>query len=350
MPTGGRSCWRAAASCRRCGTGFGSAASSRSRPRRSRCPPATKPICTPSRPISPRPAAPHAALSAHLAGIRLQEAAGRRRAADFHLRPCVPQPRARAAAPSRIHHAGMVPGERALRDADGRIAPRSWSEAAKAAGALQLHWKAAPPILLPRRSGLASPTHFRAFAGIDLLATLDGARATATCSRGGARGRHPGRRRRHLVGHFQPRSGRADRAPARPRPADAARPYPLPEAALARPADDPRVAQRFELYACGVELANGFGELTDPAEQRRRFEDAMAEKQRLYGERYPIDEDFLAALGRMPPASGIALGFDRLVMLATGASDRAGAMGAGRRPRSLSRRIDHGARPALGFG
>ena len=97
--------------------------------------------------------------------------------------------------------------------------------------------------------------------------------------------------------------------------------YPTVEAALARPtAHDARVAERFELFACGVELANAFGELTDPAEQRRRFEAEMAEKARLYGERYPIDEDLLAALAIMPPASGIALGFDRLVMLATGAS------------------------------
>jgi lysyl-tRNA synthetase class 2 len=79
------------------------------------------------------------------------------------------------------------------------------------------------------------------------------------------------------------------------------------------------VAERFELYACGVELANAFGELTDVAEQRARFTAAMAEKQRIHGERYPVDEDFLAALAAMPPASGIALGFDRLVMLATGA-------------------------------
>jgi lysyl-tRNA synthetase class 2 len=96
--------------------------------------------------------------------------------------------------------------------------------------------------------------------------------------------------------------------------------YPRCEAALARATPhDPRVAERFELYVCGVELANGFGELTDAAEQRRRFESEMDEKQRVHGERYPIDEDFLAALSHMPPASGVALGFDRLVMLAVGA-------------------------------
>jgi elongation factor P--(R)-beta-lysine ligase len=97
--------------------------------------------------------------------------------------------------------------------------------------------------------------------------------------------------------------------------------YPVSEAALARPsARDPRVAERFELYACGVELANAFGELTDAGEQRRRFEHEMAEKARIYGETYPIDEDFLAALSIMPQASGAALGFDRLAMLATGAT------------------------------
>ena len=96
--------------------------------------------------------------------------------------------------------------------------------------------------------------------------------------------------------------------------------YPAAEAALARPAaDDPRVAERFEVYACGVELANGFGELTDPVEQRRRFGQEMDEKERVYGIRYPLDEDFLDALSQMPASSGIAMGFDRLVMLATGA-------------------------------
>jgi len=96
--------------------------------------------------------------------------------------------------------------------------------------------------------------------------------------------------------------------------------YPVPEAALARPKPgDPRLAERFELFACGVELANAFGELRDAAEQRRRFEADMAEKQRLYDERYPIDEDFLAALPHMPDSAGCALGFDRLVMLLVGA-------------------------------
>jgi len=97
--------------------------------------------------------------------------------------------------------------------------------------------------------------------------------------------------------------------------------YPASEAALARgKPGDPRVAERFELYACGIELANGFAELTDAVEQRRRFVADMDEKQRIYGERYPIDEDFLAALPHMPAASGVALGFDRLAMLSSGAA------------------------------
>jgi lysyl-tRNA synthetase class 2 len=96
--------------------------------------------------------------------------------------------------------------------------------------------------------------------------------------------------------------------------------YPVPEAALARAKpSDPRVAERFEIYACGVELANGFGELTDAREQRRRFIEAMDEKQRRYGERYPLDDEFLDAVASMPDSSGVALGFDRLVMLASGA-------------------------------
>ena len=96
--------------------------------------------------------------------------------------------------------------------------------------------------------------------------------------------------------------------------------YPTEMSPLARPkASDPRVAERFEVYLCGVEIANGFGELNDASEQRRRFEAQMAEKERIYRERYPIDDDFINALRIMPPACGVALGLDRLVMLVTGA-------------------------------
>jgi elongation factor P--(R)-beta-lysine ligase len=96
--------------------------------------------------------------------------------------------------------------------------------------------------------------------------------------------------------------------------------YPASEAALAQAhPNDPRIAERFELYCCGVELANAFHELRDPSEQRRRFISSAREQQRIFGVSYPVDEDFLAALADMPDASGAALGFDRLIMLATGA-------------------------------
>jgi len=163
---------------------------------------------------------------------------------------------------------------------------------------------------------------FAQFAGIDLLATTPGGvpdrdalaqAATAAGIRVAPDDTWADIFSRVLVERIEPQLGRT-------RPTILAE-YPVSEAALARPkAGDPRVAERFELYLCGVELANGFGELTDPEEQRRRFEAEMAEKARVYGERYPIDEDFLAALHHMPPASGIALGFERLVMLATGAN------------------------------
>jgi lysyl-tRNA synthetase class 2 len=175
------------------------------------------------------------------------------------------------------------------------------------------------PAQEPQRLSVAEA--FRLYAGIDLLATLDGAMSDRNAL--AAQAQAAGLRvagddvwsdifSRVLSDKVEPHLGQGritilDR-------------YPAAEAALARAcADDPREAERFEVYACGVELANGFGELTNPAEQRRRFEAEMDEKERVYGERYPLDEDFLAALALMPEASGIALGFDRLVMLATGA-------------------------------
>jgi lysyl-tRNA synthetase class 2 len=162
---------------------------------------------------------------------------------------------------------------------------------------------------------------FVRYAGIDLMATLDGAAGSTTRLRAAAEAAGVSTApddswsdifSRVIVAVIEPHLGIG-------RPTILYE-YPVIEAALARPSPrDPRVAERFELYLCGVELANGFGELTDAAEQRRRFEADMADKQRLYGERYPIDEEFLAALAQMPDASGVALGFDRLVMLATGA-------------------------------
>ena len=174
---------------------------------------------------------------------------------------------------------------------------------------------------------LAAPEHltvegaFRAYAGIDLLASIgvdggtdrdalaDGCRAAGI--RIAVDDTWSDLFSRVLVERVEPHLGEGA-----PTILDR---YPVPEAALARRAeDDPRVAERFEIYVCGVELANGFGELTDPHEQRRRFAAEMDEKARVYGERYPLDEDLLAALAEMPPASGVALGLDRLVMLAVG--------------------------------
>jgi lysyl-tRNA synthetase class 2 len=161
---------------------------------------------------------------------------------------------------------------------------------------------------------------FERFAGIDLLATVaDGEGDRAALAAAAARkvrivadDTWSDIFSKVLVEHIEPHLGQGHLTLLFE--------YPTPEAALARvKASDPRVAERFEIYACGVELANGFGELTDADEQRRRFHLAMDEKARRYGERYPIDEDFLAAVTQMPEASGVALGFDRLVMLASGA-------------------------------
>jgi len=195
------------------------------------------------------------------------------------------------------------------------------AEAARAAGVKQFSFRGgmADPFAAPERLTVAEA--FSRFADIDLLATLpDGkpdrerlARAAQVANiRTAANDSWGDIFSRILVERIEGNLG-IGRATLLDE-------YPSVQAALAKPASDPRVAERFELYICGVELANGFGELTDAVEQRRRLEQEMAEKQRLYGERYPIDEDFLAAVAAMPQACGIALGLDRLVMLATGAS------------------------------
>ena len=184
--------------------------------------------------------------------------------------------------------------------------------AAEAAGTRTFRFRGieANPFLAPERMTVAEA--FRRHAGIDLFGDL-AEQAAATGVRVAPDDTWGDVFSRIIVEKVEPKLGHGR--------ATILCEYPVSQAALARPkAADPRVAERFELYACGVELANCFGELTDPAEQRRRFAIEMDEKQRLYGERYPIDEDFLAALALMPPASGGALGFDRLVMLATGAS------------------------------
>ncbi|HAJ46865.1 MAG TPA: EF-P lysine aminoacylase GenX [Alphaproteobacteria bacterium] len=194
--------------------------------------------------------------------------------------------------------------------------------AAETAGARAFHWRGKTCDPTAQAERLSVSEAFARFADIDLGATLDeagnglsDALAAAAAKAGVAIGSNETWTdvfSRILVERVEPHLGLE-------RPCLLDR-YPRCEAALARACtDDPRFAERFELYMCGVELANGFGELTDPVEQRQRFEAEMAEKHRVYGERYPIDEDLLSALAHMPPASGVALGFDRLVMLATGA-------------------------------
>jgi len=192
--------------------------------------------------------------------------------------------------------------------------------AARTAGAARFSYRgnSVDPFAPPER--LTVVEAFRRYAGIDLKALLpaeEPGRFAAVARASGIRVADDDAWgdifSRVLVERVEPRLG-SERATILYE-------YPAVQSPLARPTvADPRLAERFELYACGVELANAFGELTDPAEQRVRLEEQMAEKARIYGERYPIDEDFLAALSVMPQASGIALGLDRLVMLATGAT------------------------------
>ena len=186
--------------------------------------------------------------------------------------------------------------------------------------ALKFRDRACDPFAEPERLGVVEA--FERYAGVDVFATMNSAGETDAAALA-AEMRRIGLDvpreytwsylfSRVLVEKIEPNLG-LGRVTVLDR-------YPAAEAALARrTGDDRRLAERFELYACGVELANGFGELTDAAEQRRRFAAEMEEKQRLYGETYPLDEDLLAALPLMDETSGVALGFDRLVMLAVAA-------------------------------
>ncbi len=185
-------------------------------------------------------------------------------------------------------------------------------------GRFSFRGRTADPFAEPELLTVAAA--FERFAGIDLLATIANGEGDRTALAAAARDRVRVAEddtwsdifSKVLVEHVEPNLGQGRLTVLFE--------YPAPEAALARTKSaDPRVAERFEVYACGVELANGFGELTDAAEQRRRFTAAMDEKARRYGERYPLDEEFLDAVDAMPQASGVALGFDRLVMLASGA-------------------------------
>ncbi|MEO6946636.1 MAG: EF-P lysine aminoacylase EpmA [Nitrobacter sp.] len=198
------------------------------------------------------------------------------------------------------------------------IAVIARAAAATGIGTFSFRGRHADPFAKPELLTVAAA--FDRFAGIDLLATIADGEGDRAALAAAAQGRvriadddtWSDIFSKVLVEHIEPHLGQGRLTVLFE--------YPAPEAALARinPVDC-RVAERFEVYACGVELANGFGELTDAAEQRVRFARAMDDKQSRYGERYPLDEDFLAAVAQMPEASGVALGFDRLVMLASGA-------------------------------
>ena len=196
--------------------------------------------------------------------------------------------------------------------------------AQRAAGTAVLTWQGATADANQPFERLSVADAFKRHCGIDLLATApdpgrpDAARLAAAAESVGI-APHPGDDWEALffrifLDRIEPHLGIS--APT------LLYDYPVSLAALSRPKPgDPRLCERFELYVCGLELANAFGELTDAQEQRRRFLTDQAKKQTLYGETYPIDEDFLAALEHgLPDCAGIALGFDRLVMLLTGAA------------------------------
>jgi len=194
-----------------------------------------------------------------------------------------------------------------------------------AAGVRALTWRGRSADAMREWQRMSVAEAFQRYCGLDLLATApDPERpdigSLAAAASGIGIEPHPGDDWETLffrifLDRIEPRLGRG--APT------ILYDYPLSMAALSRRRpDDPRLAERFEVYICGLELANAFGELTDAAEQRARFLADQARKRQLHGHTYALDEDFLAALEHgLPACAGIALGFDRLVMLATGAEN-----------------------------
>ena len=188
----------------------------------------------------------------------------------------------------------------------------------RAAGARLLTWqgRVCDPHAAWQRLSVAEA--FSRHCGIDILATVDDLDALEAAALPLGLAPHPGDSWEDLyfrifLASIEPKLGLG--APT------VLYEYPISMAALARAKPgNAKLAERFELYVCGLELANAFGELTDAAEQRRRFVADQEKKRALYGEIYPVDEDFLAALAAgLPESAGIALGFDRLVMLVSGA-------------------------------
>ena len=254
-----------------------------------------------------------AALSPHLAGIRLQEAAGRGRAENLRRSPACSATASAGAAPSRVHHARMVPGGEPYERADGGLRGAAGGAAERPDRALRFRGREADPCAEPERLTVAEA--FARYAGIDLLATV--AASTRCVAAAAQQAGHPRRRRRHVGRHLQPRAGRnvepklghgratilvripVPRPPSRARPARPARRRTFRALRLRR-----RARQRLRrTHRSGA---------APPLRSRDGREAAH------YGERYPLDEDFLAALATCRPLR-LALGFDRLVMLATGA-------------------------------